>query len=68
MMQERDRLATNLLKKGTFRSSLGLSVLQDLISLFSKTSEVSHRLGLEPENCACPKVKAESEDYARKAS
>jgi hypothetical protein len=60
MMPERDRLATNLFKKATLRSHLGLSVLRDLMALFEKNSEVEFRPGLEQDKYICPKVKSES--------
>ncbi|KAF2476153.1 uncharacterized protein BDR25DRAFT_350441 [Lindgomyces ingoldianus] len=50
MMPERDRLATNLFKSATLRSTLGLSTLRDLVALLSKNTEVEFRPGLEETN------------------
>jgi hypothetical protein len=62
MMPERDRLAINVFKSANLRSSIGLSVLRDLVALLSKNTEVEFRPGLEREKCACTKVKREFQD------
>jgi hypothetical protein len=62
MMPERDRLATNLFKKAKLRSSLGRSVLRDMMALLKRKVEVDFRPGLEPDKCSCAKVKRETND------
>ena len=53
MTPERDRLASSLFQVDTLRSPTGLAVLQDLIALYQRRSEVTYRPGLEPDKCNC---------------
>jgi hypothetical protein len=55
MMPERDRLASNLFEVAPLRSSVGLTVLRDMMALYRKGSEVDYRPGLEPNKCDCRK-------------
>lgn len=59
MMPERDRLAQNMFEIGTLRSSLGLSVLKDMIVLYRKSAIVEYRPGLELDKCVCGKFESE---------
>lgn len=60
MMPERDRLAQNLFKIDTLRSSTGLTVLRDMLALYQKSSNVEYRPGLEPNRCPCRKGNSSS--------
>ncbi|KDN70506.1 hypothetical protein CSUB01_07951 [Colletotrichum sublineola] len=53
LMPARDRLASTLLETATLRSSTGLSVIEDMISLCKADAEVEYRPGLEPQKCQC---------------
>ncbi|KAG8980963.1 hypothetical protein FRB93_008844 [Tulasnella sp. JGI-2019a] len=53
LMGPRDRLANGLFLTAPIRSEAGRAVLHDLIALYTQTSEVEVRPGLEPEKCCC---------------
>ncbi|KAG6901097.1 hypothetical protein C0995_000798 [Termitomyces sp. Mi166 len=69
LMGPRDRLAHNLLLTAPIRSDVGRAVLSDLITLYSQTSEVEARPGLEPERCCCAsKIEKATKRYALSSS
>ncbi|KAM5341395.1 hypothetical protein ACJ41O_014426 [Fusarium nematophilum] len=55
LMPERDRLARNIFEVDVLRSSTGLAVLNDMLALYQKSSNVECRPGLELDRCQCGK-------------
>ncbi|KAH8742653.1 hypothetical protein F5883DRAFT_668197 [Diaporthe sp. PMI_573] len=55
LMPERDRLARNIFEVNILRSSTGLAVLNDVLALYQKSSNVECRPGLELDKCQCGK-------------
>lgn len=55
LMPERDRLARNIFGVDVLRSSAGLAVLNDMLALYQKSSNVECRPGLELDRCQCGK-------------
>jgi hypothetical protein len=65
MMPERKRLATNMFLVAPLRSSIGRSVLNDMVALYKQDAELSLRPSLEPEKCHCLTSRADESQADR---